>query len=114
MSVMVLEFDLARPRMRFRVMVIPTPVGPWRIHVRIATTVTQPALPRLLQAVEPWTARLIQRLALMVNVNDFNADLATLHYQEYQAQPRLVAADQHIGKYRKWAERFYERPEEPR
>ncbi|WP_405595461.1 Rieske 2Fe-2S domain-containing protein [Streptomyces sp. NBC_01092] len=111
MSMLLLHFDLPRPRLKFRVMVLPTPIAPWRIHVRVVTTVTQPALPRMLRPLEHWTAQLIQQLALLVNVNDFNADLATLHYQEYQAQPRLVAADQYIGKYRKWAERFYEIPE---
>jgi nitrite reductase/ring-hydroxylating ferredoxin subunit len=111
LGAIIAEVEVARPRFRTRILVLPTPVAPWRVRLSIAMSAM--AVPdhreasRLAELHSTVMARIMRRIIFHLLTTDNNLDFPVWQYQEYQPQPRLAHGDGPIGKYRKWAEQFY-------
>jgi nitrite reductase/ring-hydroxylating ferredoxin subunit len=111
LGVVVGDFELASPSLRARIYILPTPVGPWRLQYRFASSAAvTPAGPmkgKLGGISASLAARGLRRMLFHMILKDNYDDFAVWQYQKFVEPPRLAKGDGPIGKYRKWSEQFY-------
>ncbi|MEU7768745.1 Rieske 2Fe-2S domain-containing protein [Nocardia sp. NPDC049190] len=92
---------------QLRQLVLPTPIDRDRLELRLALTVRRRG--------RAWAGPdlLLQRFALHAFVSEVRADIAIWDHKCYLGRPALAAGDGPIGRYRKWAQQFYQGDSEP-
>ncbi|MYU06080.1 Rieske 2Fe-2S domain-containing protein [Streptomyces sp. SID8366] len=95
--------------------VLPTPVGPWQVHLHTAVNVRTrfPSwLPRRMRrvlstALSGLLARIMLWHGVRENILGDDGDVPIWATQAYQPHPRLAQGDGPIIRYRRWAATFY-------
>lgn len=90
---------------------MPTPVAPWKIHFRIATSCSVEAPKYLPEPLRSATSRNLAKIVcrkissevIKVTIDD----LAIWQHKKYLTHPRLIKGDGPIGPFRQWARQFY-------
>ncbi|WP_263407203.1 hypothetical protein [Nocardia colli] len=92
--------------------VLPTPIDPTHLTMRIMVTARTgasrgDARPSRVPLLNTVPSRLITRLAHVALVHDLNKDFPIWQNKIYADRPRLVKGDGPIMAYRRWARQFY-------
>ncbi|MFE0063129.1 Rieske 2Fe-2S domain-containing protein [Streptomyces sp. NPDC059003] len=106
-----LRFELPQYGMSVRNWFLPTPVAPWRIHLRVVGSCKVTVAKRLPPALRELSNRQLSHLASYLVMQELikitHADRPIWQHKRYQPHPRLSKADGPIGPYRHWARQFY-------
>ncbi|MFF7455225.1 Rieske 2Fe-2S domain-containing protein [Kitasatospora sp. NPDC008115] len=105
------QLELPRFGLAVHLWGLPTPTGPWRTVLRVATAcevtdprhVPGPSLPATRAAV----TRLVARSTLRMTARVIQQDVPIWNHKRYEPLPRLAAGDHSVGIYRHWARQFY-------
>ncbi|MEU9057039.1 Rieske 2Fe-2S domain-containing protein [Streptomyces sp. NPDC048384] len=104
------EYLLFGNRLRAYTWILPTPVAPWSMKLRIASSVHVRVSERGTPLAET-AVRCMQsviRLALTAyTVRDVRRDVPIWRHKKYMAHPKLNNGDGPIGSFRIWARQFY-------
>ena len=84
---------------RYRHLILSSPLAPGHVHMRLATSVRKMANPLLTEAAH--------RLAFKGLCDEVDSDVPIWESKRYVERPVLAQGDGPIHKYRKWARQFY-------
>ncbi|OWV03446.1 hypothetical protein B5D80_22665 [Micromonospora wenchangensis] len=96
--------------LRARMWAMATPIAPWRIEFRFATSISATRTRQGSAVTGLATAtlsRVLTRAALLIVSPEATRDVPIWSTKTYLEHPRLVKGDGPIGKFRHWAGQFY-------
>jgi nitrite reductase/ring-hydroxylating ferredoxin subunit len=91
------------------VWILPTPIGPWSLHLRQVTSAAFSKPKWLPCRIRELLSRLIARAAMYWIQRQIIDDALIWTHKRYEPRPRLTKGDGPIGQYRHWAGQFYPR-----
>jgi cholesterol 7-desaturase len=95
---------VARPRLKARLWVLPTPIDERRLTLRLAASVRAKAGRVPASVVDGGLTQLV----LWGFAHSAKADFPIWENKQYRERPALALGDGPIGLYRRWARQFYE------
>jgi cholesterol 7-desaturase len=95
---------VARPRLKARLWVLPTPIDERRLTLRLAASVRVQAGRVPTSVVDGGLTQLV----LCGFAHSAKADFPIWENKQYRERPALAVGDGPIGLYRRWARQFYE------
>jgi cholesterol 7-desaturase len=96
--------------LRARMWAMATPIAPWRIEFRFATSISATKARRgsaVIDLASATLSRALTRAALLIVSPEATRDVPVWATKTYLEHPRLVKGDGPIGKFRHWAGQFY-------
>jgi nitrite reductase/ring-hydroxylating ferredoxin subunit len=98
----------------FRLLVLPTPIEPGVIDLRIALSVVDLSGAFWHRLVPKFVTRsLLPALLIKVYCHEIEQDFEVWKHKRYAPRPALAAGDGPIGLYRQWSRQFYPAPAGP-
>ncbi|MEW9551202.1 Rieske 2Fe-2S domain-containing protein [Nonomuraea sp. NPDC050783] len=111
------EIDITLPNgSPLRAWLLPTPIAPWRVHLRFCMSLPLSSPKWLLPAVRPAyqnvASRLLAEILLWFHheklvVSETSGDVPVWDAKAYLHRPALAEGDGPFGRYRNWARQFY-------
>ncbi len=106
------EVEVRNLGLRTRQLVLPMPVGPERVLLRIAMAVDKRLRPKdihplLFWLPGGWLAERIANKGIVSYAEDVAQDLPIWQHKVHLPRPALADGDGPVGAYRKWVRQFY-------